>query len=244
MRTLTLTEPDGTVWFGTSGGLARRRPYTQPESVVPETRITSVLRDGQPAAGTAFDWPAYSLELRFTLLAYREQPTSFRYRLGGNGVWTRTQAHDVRFAGLPPGAYRFEAQGEAAPGEWGRPAVFEFHISPPWFLSRPFSRCPAGGGGVLRLGVVAAAGGAPAGRSQDSGGGRRGENQGAGRGYRQGRTGQPVQRRIPGQHEPRNADPVERRHRPDAAGSGSEQGNRRWRGISKSSSSRPMACST
>jgi len=137
-----LPEADGAVWVGTSAGLARFQPAARPESGLPATLITSVLRNDQPARNTDFDSATRSLALRFTILSYQRQTTTFRYRIGtGSSSWMDTQTREVRFAELPPGSYRFEVQGEAAPGVWGRSGLLQFRIRPPWFRSWP---CQAG----------------------------------------------------------------------------------------------------
>ena len=134
-----LAEADGTVWVGTSAGLARYRPIERPKSAAPATLITSVLRNDEPARGGIFDSPTRSLALRFTVLSYLTQTPRFRYRIGtGSSPWVQTQTHEVRFAELPPGSYRFEVQGESQPGEWGQSAVLDFRIRPPWYLSWPW----------------------------------------------------------------------------------------------------------
>ena len=129
-----LPEADGAVWLGTSGGLARFYPAALPKAVLPETLITSVLRNEVPAQGTAFDSSTHSVVLRFTMLSYKRQAAKFRYRIGnGSRPWVQTEIREVRFADLTPGTYRFEVQGEAEPGIWTHSAVLEFRISPPWF---------------------------------------------------------------------------------------------------------------
>jgi signal transduction histidine kinase/DNA-binding response OmpR family regulator len=60
-----------------------------------------------------------------------------------------TRSHLVRFAELPPGRYRFEAQGETASGDWSQSAVLQFRIRPPWFLSWPFQASVVVGAGAL-----------------------------------------------------------------------------------------------
>ena len=72
------------------------------------------------------------------MLSYRRQNPTFRYRIGTDtDPWVETQAHEVRFAELPAGSYRFEVQGEVQPGVWSRPALLQFRIRAPWFLSWP-----------------------------------------------------------------------------------------------------------
>jgi signal transduction histidine kinase/CheY-like chemotaxis protein/streptogramin lyase len=131
-----LAEADGAVWVGTSAGLARFHPAALPKTVLPETLITSVLRNDAPVRGTEFDSATHSLALRFTMLSYKRRAVSFRYRIGSqSSPWMETQTREVRFAELSPGAYRFEVQGEAEPGVWTQSAVFQFRIRPPWYLS-------------------------------------------------------------------------------------------------------------
>jgi len=134
-----LAEPDGVVWIGTSDGLSGFSPVTRRAVVPADTLITDVLRNDQPMRGTDFDSMTHLLTLRFTMLPYDRQSTRFRYRVGTeSSPWMETRAHEVRFAELPPGRYRFEVQGETASGVWSRSAVMEFRLRPPWFLSWPF----------------------------------------------------------------------------------------------------------
>jgi signal transduction histidine kinase/ligand-binding sensor domain-containing protein/ActR/RegA family two-component response regulator len=133
-----LAEADGTVWFGTSAGLARFHPAVQPRFILPATLITSVLRNDLATQETDFDSSIHSLGLRFTMLSYCRLNPTFRYRIGTEvDPWVQTQAREVRFAELPAGSYRFEVQGEVEPGVWSEPALLEFRIRAPWFLSWP-----------------------------------------------------------------------------------------------------------
>ena len=137
-----LPEADGAFWVGTSAGLARYFPAALPKTILPETLITSVLRNDLTVRGTEFDSATHSLVLRFTMLSYKRRAAKFRYRIGtGASPWMQTQTREVRFAELPPGSHRFEVQGEAEPGVWTRSAVFEFRIRPPWFRAW---QCQAG----------------------------------------------------------------------------------------------------
>ena len=129
-----LPESDGTFWVGTSAGLARFYPADPPKTVLPETLITSVLRNDLPVQSTEFDSSTHSLVLRFTMLSYKRRAVKFRYRIGtGSSPWIQTQTREVRFAELGSGSHRFEVQGETEPGVWTRSAVLRFRIHPPWF---------------------------------------------------------------------------------------------------------------
>jgi signal transduction histidine kinase/DNA-binding response OmpR family regulator/streptogramin lyase len=134
-----LAEPDGRVWIGTSDGLSRFSPAARPRPVPVETLITALLRNDQPTQSADFDSMTHLLTLRFTMLSYERQSTRFRYRMGTeSSPWMETRAHEVRFAELPPGRYRFEVQGEAPSGVWSQSAVLHFQLRPHWFLSWPF----------------------------------------------------------------------------------------------------------
>ena len=134
-----LAEADGSVWIGTSGGLSRYQAVPRPRSEPPETLISTLLRNDEPVWGTDFDASTHSLTLRFTTLSYRRRDPVFRYRLHPvSAGWSYTRSHELRFADLPSRQYRFEVQGEAAPGLWSRPAILEFRVQPPWYLAWPF----------------------------------------------------------------------------------------------------------
>jgi len=137
-----LSEPDGTVWVGTSSGIARFRAAALPKTILPDTLITSVLRNDLPVQSTEFDSSTHSLAISFTMLSYKRQAVPFRYRIGtGLSPWMQTQTREVRFAELSPGSHRFEVQGEAEPGVWTHSAVLQFRIRPPWFRTW---QCQAG----------------------------------------------------------------------------------------------------
>jgi signal transduction histidine kinase/CheY-like chemotaxis protein/streptogramin lyase len=131
-----LTEANGSVWIGTSGGVAHYHPVDLRQAALPATLITSVLRNDQPAQSMDFDAQTRALGLRFTVLSYLNQNPRFRYRIGGSSSpWSQTTGHEVRLAELAPGSYDFVVQGEASPGVWSTPASLHFRIRAPWYLS-------------------------------------------------------------------------------------------------------------
>lgn len=133
-----LAEADGSVWIGTSAGLARYRPSELPPVMRPATLITSILRNDQPAQSMVFDSQTQSVGLRFTMLSYLSQSPRFRYRIGGmSNPWVQTIGHEVRLAELARGTYDFVVQGEIAPGAWSTPATAHFQLKGPWYLSWP-----------------------------------------------------------------------------------------------------------
>ena len=185
-----LAEADGTVWVGTSAGLAQYHPAGRSKSVSPDTLITSVLRNDAPARGADFDSTTRSLALRFTVLSYQNQPPRFRYRIGTvSSPWVQTQTHEVRFAELPSGLLPVRGSGWNGGRRVGPLCHFE--------LSDPSALVPVlavSGRFVapaqrVRLVLVAAAGDSPKYTSSKARSGGRGTDTGVGRGHKAGRAG-------------------------------------------------------
>lgn len=133
-----LAENGGTVWIGTSRGIARYSPETVKPAVSPAAIITGVFRNGEPAEGTDFDANTHSLEVRFSILSFVRQVNHFRYRLRNRRDWTLTTDYQVRFAELPHGSYRFEVSALTPGGNWTEPASLAFKVEPPFYESLPF----------------------------------------------------------------------------------------------------------
>lgn len=135
-------EPDGTVWIGTSGGLARFSPRL-PQLPAEPLRVvfTSLLMGGKDVSGegnASSGIRANSLGARYSALnASNDDGILFRYRLvGASSVWTETEQRELQFAKLAPGDYRLEVEAQNGDGTFGGPgAEFAFSILPPWYLS-------------------------------------------------------------------------------------------------------------
>jgi diguanylate cyclase (GGDEF)-like protein len=110
-----LADADGSVWIGTSGGLAHlRHPEVLFSGKVPEVRIgearlgeVSLPVLGADANGGTYDLrhPALTVSL---LSSDYSRPTAvvFRYHLGGlENEWEETTGSQLRFPALPPGGY-------------------------------------------------------------------------------------------------------------------------------------------
>jgi ligand-binding sensor domain-containing protein/anti-sigma regulatory factor (Ser/Thr protein kinase) len=70
-----------------------------------------------------------------------EKQLLYSYRLAGstNTEWTEPgNQHSVSYASLQPGNYRFEVRTIGWNGNWGKPAIFEFNINPPFWQTRWF----------------------------------------------------------------------------------------------------------
>ena len=119
-------DPDGTVWIGTSRGLAHFRPRAAAAAEpAPEPRILSVELGGkardlsQPLRTGPGE---RSLYVTFTSLTFRhEHDVRFRYRLRGlDQNWSETAHRDARYPSLPPGKYTFEVAASLPGAEISR----------------------------------------------------------------------------------------------------------------------------
>jgi len=133
-------DQDGTLLFGTSGGLARFDPGAEPTPAPHAFNvvITSAqlggrerLTDHQPEARHNEN----TLHAEFAVLSYRN-PASLHctYRLDGlENQATSTLSRDVHYAALAPGAYALEISCASSAGARGAPAIFSFRVLPAWW---------------------------------------------------------------------------------------------------------------
>lgn len=135
-------EQDGTILFGTSGGLARFDPHA--EKALPSGKfdvvITSAqlggqerLGDGNPEATRKEN----TLRAQFSVLSYRN-PIALRCRSRLTGLeneFTETPGREVRYASLAPGSYNLEISCETGTGVKSFPASFSFTVLPAWWQS-------------------------------------------------------------------------------------------------------------
>jgi len=133
-------EPDGTVWIGTSGGLARFQPSRMERAVRPPSTLFTKLILGNRVveAGryVSIDHRLNSLTAQYSALTFaHEASILFRYRLEPLfGDWRETPLHEMQFPGLPPNDYKLEVEARDIWGRWSKqPAVFAFAIQPPWW---------------------------------------------------------------------------------------------------------------
>jgi signal transduction histidine kinase/FixJ family two-component response regulator/HPt (histidine-containing phosphotransfer) domain-containing protein len=135
-------EPDGTVWIGTSGGLARFTPGSRTRHTrlpgVEFTQLTLGQTRIEKGRYLSVGYTSNSLVTRYSALTFaREGSVLFRYRLQPLlGDWRETSERELQFPGLPPNRYRLEVQARDGWGQWGtRPAAFAFEIRAPWWRS-------------------------------------------------------------------------------------------------------------
>lgn len=133
-------EDDGTLLFGTSGGLARYNPISADERVElpPRVVITSAqlgsrdrLRERNPEALRSDN----NFRVTFAALTYRD-PENVRctYRLAGLETEpNETTGREARYPALPPGNYNFAVACRSARGTLSFPADFSFVVVPAWW---------------------------------------------------------------------------------------------------------------
>jgi diguanylate cyclase (GGDEF)-like protein len=149
-------EEDGTLLFGTSGGLARYNPISADERVElpPRVVITSAQLGARDRVGERNPEAPRSdntFRVDFAALTFRD-PENVRcsYRLGGlESEPNETSGREARYPALPPGNYSFTVSCRSARGTLSFPAEFSFTVIPAWW-QRWYSR-----GFVILLGLFA-----------------------------------------------------------------------------------------
>lgn len=132
--------PNGSVWIGTSGGLAHftpgplTRPVRSPSVIFTRLTLgkTQVEKDTYVSSG----YDSNALTVRYSALLFaRERSLLFRYRLlPFFSDWQETSDTELQFPGLPPNDYRLEVEARDGQGEWTQhPTVFAFDIRVPWW---------------------------------------------------------------------------------------------------------------
>ncbi|HME05405.1 MAG TPA: HD domain-containing phosphohydrolase, partial [Bryobacteraceae bacterium] len=134
-------QPDGTVWIGTSGGLARFTPQPSARIYTPDVIYTRVIlgnKEVDAATHPSVNHASNMLHTRFSALTFaRESSVLFRYRMTPLfEEWRETQQRELQFDGLPTGKYRLELLARDGWGRWSaKPAAFSFQILAPWWQS-------------------------------------------------------------------------------------------------------------
>jgi diguanylate cyclase (GGDEF)-like protein len=149
-------EEDGTLLFGTSGGLARFNPFVadnnrdvQPTVVITAAHLGSKNRLSEANPKATHEDNTFSVE--FAALSYRD-PENVRCGYQLKGLETEvneTVSRDVRYPALPPGHYRFDVTCHSSRGTASTPAHFAFIVEPAWW-EEWYTRA-----GALFLGLIA-----------------------------------------------------------------------------------------
>lgn len=136
------SDPDGSVWIGTSNGLAhftadRALRQSPPASVV-FTRLTLGRRNHALNDSPTVNYRSNGLIAQYSSLDFAHGDSYvYQYRLlplfAG---WRSTARKELEFPELPPGTYRLEVKARNRwAGSTPLPASFSFHIRTPWFRS-------------------------------------------------------------------------------------------------------------
>ncbi|HEX5228549.1 MAG TPA: two-component regulator propeller domain-containing protein [Bryobacteraceae bacterium] len=143
-----LSDRDGSVWIGTSGGLSHLRVTGAAPLQAPPAPIfvqagygSKDLRAADPKNSSRLPWKRDPLTVSLASLTLRnEKAIKFRYRLEGlEHEWVETADHTIRYPELAPGRYSFQAQAlDSGSGRASAISSFSFDIAPPWWRTEPF----------------------------------------------------------------------------------------------------------
>ncbi|MBY0503846.1 MAG: response regulator [Bryobacteraceae bacterium] len=144
-----LAEPDGSMWIGTSGGLAQYTPLpASPVWLEPRLEIAQLSLEGRtysPADRPRVAMSRAALSLSLASLLYRHTDVEIRYRLRREDGWDPEPAWTVRPGGYvsqlnflagQPGEQVFEAQARLRQAPWPEAVTrFRFTVLRPWWMT-------------------------------------------------------------------------------------------------------------
>lgn len=149
---------DGTIWIGTTGGVAHMlHPERVFDPIPLAVSISTIKRDNEVLTGQksiVLPWSPKSLEMVISSPTIRNRSELlFRYRMFGlHSDWVEDQDGEVAFASLPPGEYIFQAKS-VNPSLSAVSTTAEVHIrilAPWWRTKRFYALCF-----LLLLGLLA-----------------------------------------------------------------------------------------
>ena len=140
-----LAASDGSMWIGTSGGMAHLlHPEHVFDSVPLGVMITNIRRGDRvfsPTQPIRLPWSALPLNFHIASPDMRNRSELvFRYRMDGlQPDWIESHDGNATFSALPPGEYTFMAMA-TNPGlsSWSTVLRVEVKILPPWWRSNWF----------------------------------------------------------------------------------------------------------
>ena len=137
-------ESDGTVWLGTSQGLARvdTQKYKDRERVQANARFVEISLGGEQylasETGVVMPHDRSTFAARFSTFDFG-QAIDFEYRttlIGHDSEAVISASPDVRYSNLPHGDYQFEVSARRKGHlKWGPAQTFNFSIDPAWWQS-------------------------------------------------------------------------------------------------------------
>src|SRR5207248_3303893 len=133
-------DADGSVWIGTSRGLSHHFPLRRDEEFDPvPPQILDVTDSGksfEPNHPIRVNYHHNNIVVTYAALTFRwEKEVRFRYRMRGwDRSWIETDEWEVRYHGLPPGAYVLEVAAGTWDGRWNpNVARVPITIVGPWW---------------------------------------------------------------------------------------------------------------
>lgn len=133
-------DTDGSMWFGTAGGLSH---VLHPEKLFsvppPQISVRDVRLDGRvldAGVPTQFDLRQPEMSARLFATYYtRPRAVAFRYRLQGlEETWQTSKDGELSFPGLPPGDYKLQVQATDVRMHTFSPLLeYPFTVLPPWY---------------------------------------------------------------------------------------------------------------
>ncbi|MBC7875045.1 MAG: histidine kinase [Ferruginibacter sp.] len=144
--TSVVTGKDHSLWLATYEGLVHITDGEMEKLAPLQVYITKIFSPDSiyPLNGKQkLSYQHNQLQFEFSSPGFmNEKQVLYSYRLLGSNNTDWTQAaneHSVSYASLQPGEYRFEVRSMGWNGQWGKPATFEFTITPPfwqmwWFM--------------------------------------------------------------------------------------------------------------
>lgn len=133
-------DEDGSLFFGTSGGLARYTPTLDQDRAAyrPPVVITAALLGGKDhfREGVAsVPYKENTFQAQFAVLTFRDiDRVKCFYQLHGlESDANETTLREARYPALPAGDYRFEVYCRSSIGIVSAPANFSFTIAAPWW---------------------------------------------------------------------------------------------------------------
>ncbi|MGB4850612.1 MAG: two-component regulator propeller domain-containing protein, partial [Saprospiraceae bacterium] len=141
--------PDHTLWCATTSGVDKVRDSSYDTIAPPEVYITSVstaekiLKDPQLLLPFELKYSQNYIDIEFSSNDFiNGKQIDYSYRLKGSQdtSWSKPlPVHNVSYANLLPGDYRFEVKVKGWNGEFGKATFYKFMIRPPfwrqaWFV--------------------------------------------------------------------------------------------------------------
>lgn len=142
-----VADPDGTIWFGTMGGLSHYNPKSDYTHITIKAPVIQTLSLG--GKKVSLDRPIEvkhtdnDLEARLGLLNYLpRQRLSMRYRLSGdNNEWHALEGSLVQVANLAPGSYLLDVQVRKYNEPYAATTSIPFTVTPPFWHTWWFRLC-------------------------------------------------------------------------------------------------------